>query len=95
MSVQVLSHWQVQPKNAGPATDEERHAVFSRYATGMANIHMPWLMPLLDKADATLYVAPSVFAFQLPDGSGRWLDVPEMARLIPMVPWVDPTDTQQ
>lgn len=95
MTLQILSHWQAQPKNACPTTDEERHDVFTRYATSMANIHMPWLMPLLEKAGATLYVAPAIFAFQLPDGSGRWHEVPEMARQIPMVPWADPMDTAQ
>lgn len=94
MSVQVLSRWMAQPVVTQPMTDEERHAVFSRFALGVADTQMPWLMPLLEQAGATVYVAPSVFAFRLPN-TEHWHEVASLSQHIAMVPWVEGPETKQ
>lgn len=95
MSVQVLSVWMAQPAVTQPMTDEERHAVFSRFAVGVADAQMPWLLPLLEQAGATVYVAPSVFAFRLPSQPEQWHEITALSHHIAMVPWVEGTQTQQ
>jgi hypothetical protein len=95
MTVQVLSRWLNQQPIPLPMTDAERHDVFATYAVNVANGQLPWLLPLLNEASATLYVGPSMFFFQLPSHPGKWHEVPEMARLIPMVPWVEQEETPQ
>lgn len=95
MSVQFLSKWQTQPPVAYPATDAERHEAFSKFAANMANLHLPWLMALLEQAGAHVYVAPGQFAFHLPSRPGQWFDVPEMARNLTMLPWVEQEETPQ
>ncbi len=95
MTVLVLSHWLNQQPTPLPTTDAERHDAFSKYAVNVANGQFPWLMPLLTEASATLYVGPSVFFFRLPSQPGQWHEVPEMSRLIPMVPWAEREETPQ
>lgn len=95
MTVHFLSKWQTQTPVSYPATDAERHEAFSKFAANMANASMPWLLPLLEQAGATLYVGPGQFAFHLPARPGHWFDVPEMARQITMLPWAEQEETPQ
>lgn len=95
MTIRVLSKWLSQQPPAAPKTDAERHEAFAAYACNVASDNLPWLMPLLGEASATLYVGPSLFAFQLPSKGGHWYEVPELSRLIPMVPWVEQEETPQ
>ena len=93
--MQILSRWMTQAPVATPMTDAERHESFCKFAATMAHANMPWLMPLLEQAGATVYVAPGEFAFHLPSRPGQWFDVPEMARQITMLPWAEQEETTQ
>jgi hypothetical protein len=84
MTIHIVSKWLNQQPAPYPMTDAERHDAFSRHAISVADANLPWLMPLLREASGTLYIGPSIFFFQ-----------PEMARLIPMVPWVEQEETPQ
>lgn len=95
MTIRVLSKWVNQDPTPFPKTDAERHDAFATYAGNVAHANLPWLMPLLDAAGATLYVGPSMFFYQLASKPGDWTEVPEMSRLIPMVPWVEREETSQ
>lgn len=95
MTVHIASKWLNQQPAARPMTDAERHDAFSRHAISVADANLPWLMQLLREARGTLYIGPSIFFFQLPSRPGHWHEVPEMARLIPMVPWVEQEETPQ
>lgn len=95
MTVRVLSKWLDQQPTHIPMTDAQRHEAFATHAVNVANGNFPWLMPLLDGASATLYVGPSVFAFHLPANAEKWHEIPEMSRLIPMVPWVEHEEVAQ
>lgn len=95
MSLQIHSQWQTTQQFTQPSTDAERHEAFSSFAVDTAQRELPWLLPLLSEAGARIYVAPSMFCFQLPSQPGRWIEVPEVARLLAMVPWVAQDETQQ
>lgn len=95
MSLQIHSQWQSSQPIAQPSTDAERHEAFSTFAIDTAQRELPWLLPLLSEAGARIYVAPSVFFFQLPSQPGRWIEVPEVARFLAMVPWIVQDETQQ
>ncbi len=95
MTVHVLSQWFNQQPTPVPMTDVEKHEAFSTYAVNVVITQLPWLMPLLKASSATLYVGPSVFFYRLPSGDGQWHEIPEVGRLIPMVPWVEREETPQ
>lgn len=93
--MQIYTQWHASQPIAQPTTDAERHEAFSSFAVDTAQREMPWLLPLLSEAGARIYVAPSMFCFQLPSQPGRWIEIPEVARLISMVPWISQDETQQ
>lgn len=95
MTVQILSKWQEQRPTTYPANDAERHEAFTKFATNVATSQLPWLMPLLDEANATVYVSPSLFVFHLASRPGQWIEVPEVSRHIAMLPWAEREEVAQ
>lgn len=95
MTVHIMSKWQQQAPTTYPANDAERHEAFTKFATNVASTQFPWLMPLLDEANATVYVSPSLFLFHLASRPGQWIEVPEVSRHIAMLPWVEREEVAQ
>jgi hypothetical protein len=95
MSIRIYSPWNNKPKMAMPSTDEERHAAFIDFATKQVQAAMPWLLTLLDEANATLWIAPRRFSFSLPSNPDRWFEVSQVEPYIAMVPWAEPHETPQ
>ncbi|NCT97017.1 MAG: hypothetical protein GXD23_06570 [Comamonadaceae bacterium] len=95
MSIQIFSQWSNQPRTPAPMTDEERHAAFTEFAIRQAQMVLPWLLPLLNQANATLWVAPRFFSFRLPNNPDQWFEVPQIEPYIAMVPWAEPHETPQ
>lgn len=88
---EVYSEWSVSLN--GSPLDSEKHAAFERYARLVANDHQPWLFPLLESAGSKVLIAPRAFSFELPDAPGLWIDVPEMAGRLVLLPWVEAHET--
>lgn len=95
MTIQVMSQWRPRLAQGKPITDEERHELFCEFAIKQVQITMPWLMPLLNEANATLYFGPRLFMFQTPAHPGQWFEVTQMADHIAMLPWVEAEETAQ
>ncbi len=95
MSIRIYTPWSNKPRMAIPSTDEERHTAFTDFATRQVQTAMPWLLPLLDEANATLWMAPRFFSFSLPSNPDRWFEVPQVEQYISMVPWAEPHETPQ
>lgn len=95
MTIQILSPWSSKPQVATPMTDEERHVAFSDFAIRQVQAVMPWLLPLLSQANATVWVGPRFFSFSLPGNPGQWYEVTQMDAHIAMVPWAEPNETPQ
>ncbi len=95
MSVRILSKWQEQAPITYPTSDAERHEAFTKFAANVASSQIPWLLPLLDEANATVYVAPSLFIFHLGSRPGQWIEVPEVSRHIAMLPWAEREEVAQ
>lgn len=95
MSLQIHSHWSSKPAPATPLTDEQRHVVFSEFVVKQTQAVMPWLLPLLSQANATLWVAPRFFSFSLPSSPDQWFEVSQIEPHIAMVPWAEPYETPQ
>jgi len=95
MSFTVISKWQQQQPRPAPKTDAERHEAFVNYALTAVQTHMPWLVPLLDESSATVYVGPSIFAFQVRSKGAQWYEVPELSKYISMLPWAETDETPQ
>lgn len=95
MSLHIMSQWQQKPVPAQPVTDEERHQVFSTFAVKQAQAEMPWLLPMLDELNATIYVSPRLFLFATPSNPGQWTEITQLSERIAMVPWAEAHETQQ
>jgi hypothetical protein len=94
MSIQVLTFWRNKPPVTTPTTDEERHVAFTEFAVNQVKASMPWLLPLLDEANATIYAGPRLFLFRTPNHP-EWVEVPQISECIAMVPWAEVNETPQ
>ena len=90
---EVHSEWSVSLN--GSPLDPEKHAAFERYARLVANDSQPWLFPLLESAGSKVLIAPRAFSFELPDAPGLWIDIPEMAGRLCLLPWVEAGEVAQ
>lgn len=95
MTYEITTPWKALEPVAVPMTDEQRHDLFSAHVNQVAEIKMPWLLPLLAASNAAVYAAPGVFLFAVPKISETWHSIPEMAHLIGSVPWVEPDTKPQ
>jgi hypothetical protein len=55
----------------------------------------PWLLHLLDAASATVVAGPGQFMFSTQLADGVWQEIPEISKLIGMVPWAEDQDIEQ
>lgn len=78
-----------------PMTDEQRHLAFSEFVVKQTQAVMPWLLPLLNQANATVWVSPRFFSFSLPSNPQQWFEVTQMDAHIAMVPWAEAHETPQ
>lgn len=83
------TEWSAKKQNSTPMSDEEKHLRFSGFAQVVANSYAPWLLPLLDAANATVYASVGKFLFILPDDPGKWHEIPELSALLSDVPWTE------
>lgn len=96
MALKIHTVWGAAGKPVmRPQSDEERDQLFAAFAGQVAEAHYPWMLPLLEAANVTVYASPNKFAYLSPQPPHSWIEIPEMGRLIGMVPWVDDTETLQ
>lgn len=55
----------------------------------------PWLIPLLDAANATVLAGPGQFLYSTQVAEGVWHEVPEISKLIGLVPWAEDNEVTQ
>lgn len=95
MTAKILTQWNVKEFVNPPMTDEQKHSAFDQYVRVIANSRFPWLMPLLEAADALILAQPGSFVFVLPGSQDTWHEIPEMSASITMVPWPEDSDIPQ
>lgn len=92
MPITVATQWS-NPVFAGDCMDPDRHERFATYALEVTREAMPDLYSFLDASGATVIAGPCMFSFSTPAAAGAWLDVPDMAARLNLLPWVDPHET--
>ena len=75
--------------------DPVAHEAFVNYAKAVAMEKRPFLLPFLDGARARILVGRGIFCFDLPGNRGKWLEIPDIAERLAMLPWQEVTDSVQ
>lgn len=88
--IAFFTEWNTPLHGAEP--DPERHAAYEALARDVANSAMPWLLPLLAECGAKVLAGPWIFSFALSSRPGVWLDVPEIADRLQLLPWAEATE---
>lgn len=88
---EVYSEWSVSLN--GSPLDPERHAAFEHYARQVAADHLPWVFPLLEASGSKVLISLRSFSFELPDAPGLWIEIPEMASQLQLLPWAEVDQT--
>lgn len=90
MSVRIGTPWHSELLMMNrPLTDGEKHDLFSMHVNQVISHKMPWLLVLLEAAEAAVLASPGRFQFALLSNRNAWYEVPEIANLITTVPWVE------
>ncbi|WP_342620841.1 hypothetical protein [Rhodoferax sp. GW822-FHT02A01] len=95
MTAQMTTIWQSAKPKPKPTTDHERHELFMDFVNQTLVSKAPWLIHLLDSANATVVAGPGQFMFSTQVAEGVWHEVPEISKLIDMVPWAEDHETTQ
>lgn len=80
----IMTEWGGAPGQECQA----EHAVYVAHMIGVTHQQMPWLLPLLDAACATLAISPGCFCFTVRTRFAEQFDVPEMLPFTHLLPWV-------
>ena len=86
MAAKFTSQWSMRENKSDE--DYERHEAFIQFARETADRVAPWLCPLLDASDACVFASLGQFQFYLDQFPGQWFEIPEMAKLLTIEPWV-------
>lgn len=88
MSGMIITPWSAVVNQPVPMTEEEKDQAFSAFAKAICHERMPWLLPLLDAANALVIASPGRFGFSLPfGGEAVFHEVREVSELLSFVPW--------
>lgn len=69
--------------------DFDKHVAFTAFARGVVESSAPWLIPLLEASSAKVLFSVGSCGYLLPGIESEWIDIPEIARRLHMVPWVE------
>jgi hypothetical protein len=72
--------------------DLERHEAYVAYAKLLAAELRPHLLPFLAGVEARILVSPGIFSFDLPSARGAWIEIPELAECLRLLPWAEPNE---
>lgn len=95
MTIEIGTVWQPVRKVPKPKTDQERHDLFMAYVSRTLVENAPWLVHLLDAANAVVMAGPGEFTFSTQVAEGIWHEIPELSKLIAMKPWVEDDEITQ
>lgn len=91
MPATFYTEWN-SPLDGGEA-DLERHDAFCRFAMSVIEGAAPWLLPLFHASNAKVLLATNGCSYLLPGASSTWVEIPEVAGLIRLLPWAEPEET--
>lgn len=84
--VVVLTRWG-GGRHSGQEDDPQKHAAYVAHMVETIDASLPWLMPLLNAANAELLVAPGICAFTVRSRLGIPFDIPQLVPFTWMTPF--------
>jgi hypothetical protein len=86
--------WGGSPLGNEPIPDPDKHAAYVEHIKNTLSAGCPWLLALLESSGATVIVSPGVFKVMFLHRLGVPFEIPELAAITHLTPWLEPHETK-
>lgn len=90
MTCTLHTEWS-DPVDPRDEIDTERHEIYAAFALDVVEKALPSLLSFLDATDAKVLAGTHFFSYST--SPGEWVDVPEIAGRLNLLPWAEPHET--
>jgi hypothetical protein len=94
-AVDFVSPWMAAATEEDEAESSRRHELFRSMVFDLLHTHCPWLLRILQAANAQILAGRGVFYIAIPAGSQDWIEIPALSARLHLMPWSEEGEVPQ